>query len=84
MNSPGRVVVGIDGTTEGLRALDVAIDEALRFEHHIELVHIFHEMVPTPLLATYDVLTSREAGRSLWGQTRTGRSAGMVRRILRA
>jgi nucleotide-binding universal stress UspA family protein len=64
MNSPGRVVVGIDGTTEGLRALDVAIDEALRFEHHIELVHIFHEMVPTPLLATYDVLTSREAGRA--------------------
>ena len=42
----------------------VAIDEALRFEHHIERVHIFHEMVPTPLLATYDVLTSRDAGRA--------------------
>jgi nucleotide-binding universal stress UspA family protein len=58
------VVVGIDGTAEGLRALDVAIDEALRFEHQIELVHMFHEMVPTPLLATYDALTSREAGRA--------------------
>lgn len=70
------ILVGVDGTAEGLRAVDFAAAEALRVRCPIELVHVFREL-PTTLLATHDVLTSREGGRAALDEAKE-RLAGLV------
>jgi nucleotide-binding universal stress UspA family protein len=70
------IVVGVDGTAEALRAVDFAADQAIRARCSIELVHVFREMYPSPLLTVCDV-TAREAGHVALDEAMT-RLAGKV------
>lgn len=77
------IVVGVDGTAEGLRAVDFARVEALRTSSPVQLVHAYREMLPSPLLATYDVLTSREAGVAALEEARARLASSPVTVTLR-
>jgi len=60
------LVVGVDGSDDGLRAVTFAGQEAMRLGCGVRLVHVYHESVPmTPMMAMLPAETLREAGQRL-------------------
>ncbi len=65
------VLVGVDGTEDGDRAIRYGVDAALAEDRGVRLVHVIHEAVPlNPMLPFFSRETLQEVGARVLGQAR--------------
>lgn len=65
-NNRGPIMVAVDGTEDGDRALRYGVEEARRFDCGLRLVHVPHETVPmAPMLSTFAASTLHEIGAQI-------------------
>jgi nucleotide-binding universal stress UspA family protein len=74
----GPVVVAVDGTDDGTRALTYGVEQALRSGRRLRLVHVVHETVPmAPMLPLFSSETLHSlAHQVLRAATRRARDLG--------
>jgi nucleotide-binding universal stress UspA family protein len=65
-NNRGPIMVAVDGTEDGDRALRYGVEEARRFGRGLRLVHVPHETVPmAPMLPLFAASTLHEIGAQI-------------------